>query len=55
MYALVVWTLLFLQITPDLAWKLYSLQAIWSKGEEQDKDHDGPGRKNGGGGRTSLL
>ena len=45
MYAAVVWTLLFLEISPNLAWELYKTQARWTDGEDRSEERrDGGGR-----------
>ena len=53
-YAMAVWTLMFLNITPNMAWELYRTQARWAKHDrEEDSEEE---KKNGGkGGPPSLL
>ena len=54
-YTTVVWTLIFLNITPDIAWNLYRTQTRWAKNKGQEDDADEEKRDHDKGGRSSAL
>ena len=53
-YAMAVWTLMFLNITPNMAWELYRTQARWAK-HDRDEESEEEKKNGGGGGSRSLL